>query len=219
MANNWSIYASWRCPCGLLHFLKYTLYIHYILYYIILYHIYIILFVANNWWICVSWIYWYWTYSVNNWRILDNLMMSLRPSDPLGKVNFLGYTFVLYIHCQQLWNMCQLNIYWIYIGYTLPTIGRYMTVGWCWGMCIFWNSLVSFILQISPIYSPDIPKLFPKHHPDIPMITPWILQHRQAVLIITVPVKCMFMWKVLYKGFKNTMTLMMSLWPMRMVHR
>ena len=161
MANNWSIYASWRCPCGLLHFLKYTLYIHYILYYIILYHIYIILFVANNWWICVSWIYWYWTYSVNNWRILDNLMMSLRPSDPLGKVNFLGYTFVLYIHCQQLWNMCQLNIYWIYSANSWEIYDSLMMLG-----------NVHFLEFACIIYPPDIPYLFPRYSQVIPKISP-----------------------------------------------
>ena len=33
-------------------------------------------------------------------------------------------------------KIVKLNTY-IGIGYTQPTIGRYLTVGWCWGMCIF----------------------------------------------------------------------------------
>ena len=142
----------------------------------------------------------------------------------VGELHFLEYSLyiTLDIACQELVNMCQLNILvlnifcqqledirqfddvfapfghsvgesefsrvYICIVYTLPTIvkyvsaeyiyifimdilGRYMTVAWCWGMCVFWNMHVSFILQISPIYSPDIPKLFPKYHPDITMIT------------------------------------------------
>ena len=55
----------------------------------------------------------------------------MRPSGAgSGNVNFEEYTFILDIHCQQLGNMCQLNIY-ICIGYILPTIGGYMTVGGC----------------------------------------------------------------------------------------
>ena len=55
----------------------------------------------------------------------------MRPSGAgCGNVNFEEYTFILDIHCQQLGNMCQLNIY-ICIGYILPTIGGYMTVGGC----------------------------------------------------------------------------------------
>ena len=49
--------------------------------------------------------------------------MYVRPSGAgLENVNFEEYTFILDIHCQQLGNMCQLNIY-ICIGYILPTIG------------------------------------------------------------------------------------------------
>ena len=40
----------------------------------------------------------------------------------LGNVNFEEYAFILDIHCQQLGNMCQLNIY-MCIGYILPTVG------------------------------------------------------------------------------------------------
>ena len=42
----------------------------------------------------------------------------------LGNIHFLEYTFVLDIHCQQLGNICHLNLY-ISIGYKLATIGGY----------------------------------------------------------------------------------------------
>ena len=65
----------------------------------------------------------------------------------VGNVDFLEYKFVLDLHCQQLGNMCHLEgvcatfgrgvgdcafsrIY-ICIGFTLPTIGEYVSVGGC----------------------------------------------------------------------------------------
>ena len=51
---------------------------------------------------------------------------------------------ILAIYCQQLENICQLNVY-LGIGYIPATIGEYTSVGGClgglqaqdWGMCIF----------------------------------------------------------------------------------
>ena len=73
-------------------------------------------------------------------------------------MNFEEYIFILDIHCQQLGNMCQLNIY-ICIGYILPTIGGYMTVGGC--LCALralgWGKHVSVeYIYLYWIYSANI---------------------------------------------------------------
>ena len=73
----------------------------------------------------------------------------MRPSGAgLGNLNFEEYTVILDIHCQQLGNMCQLNIY-ICIGYILPTFGICTSFGGflCalraqgWGICLVRNPL------------------------------------------------------------------------------
>ena len=88
--------------------------------------------------------------------------VSMRPlGTRFGNIHFVIYTFVLEIYCQQLGDKCQLegvcapfghkvgeytfcNIY-ICIGYILPTIVEYCSVGGClcalraqgWGIYMF----------------------------------------------------------------------------------
>ena len=154
MANNWRIYASCQlggclCGCGAVHFLEYT-------------------FVLD--------IYCQQLVNMCQLNILVLNIFRQQLGDiwqfddvfVLGKVNFLEYTFVLYIHCQQLWNMCHLNIY-IGIVYTLPTIGKYMTVGWCWG-CAFSRICMYHLSSRYPLF---IPQIFPNYSQDITQISPW----------------------------------------------
>ena len=75
--------------------------------------------------------------------ILINVMYLLNLVILVILVNFV-ILVILAIYCQQLENICQLNVY-LGIGYIPATIGEYTSVGGClgglqaqaWGMCIF----------------------------------------------------------------------------------
>ena len=87
----------------------------------------------------------------------------------LGKVNFLEYTFGLYKHCQQLWNMFHLNIYILVLYILCQQLGNI----WQLDGVGEWEFSRICMYHLSSRYPLFIPQIFPNYSQDITQISPW----------------------------------------------